>query len=204
MNNCLRIKDKIIHNQANKYEVGEGNHRKIKRMKALKQEELKILWEDSNWLSKKSHPKRSDEKDSVNCLTQKSVGLKKELSKYICSDIPQLHEEIAEKYSNLLGPLLLKLPPICKVSHKIPLINESKQLKHRLPKYPEVLWSELAWKIEWYTTAGYQQQQSKQHQCFVYQRKMVHYAPYSICNSRMKTHGKMWHLSQIKTQYIMI
>ena len=60
-----------------------------------------------------------------------------------------------EKYSNLLGPLPLKLPPFCEVSHEIPLINESKQLKHRLPKCPEAFRSELAQKIERYTTAGW-------------------------------------------------
>ena len=98
-------------------------------MKALKQEEPKIPHEDSEWLSKKPHPIRSDKKDSVNCLTQDSVGLKKELSEYTCSDIPQLHEEIAEKYSNLLGPFPLELPPIHEVSHEIPLIDKSKQLK---------------------------------------------------------------------------
>ena len=45
MNNCLKIKDDIICNQANKYKVGEGNPQKNKKnvsMKALKQEELKI------------------------------------------------------------------------------------------------------------------------------------------------------------------
>ena len=71
------------------------------------------------------------------------MGLKKELSKYTCSDIPQLCEETTEKYSDLLGPLPLKLPPICEVSHEIPLIDESKQLKHRLPKCPEVFHFEL-------------------------------------------------------------
>ena len=71
------------------------------------------------------------------------MGLKKELSKYTCSDIPQLCLEITENYSNLLGPLPLKLPPICEVMHEIPLIDESKQLKHRLPKCPEVFHSEL-------------------------------------------------------------
>ena len=109
MNNCLRIEDKIIPNQANEYKVGEGNPQKNKKnisMKALKQEEPKIPHEDSEWLSKKSHPRRSDKKDIVNCPTQESVGLKKELSEYTCSDIPQLCEEIAEKYSDLLGPLL--------------------------------------------------------------------------------------------------
>ena len=80
----------------------------------------------------------------MNCLTQKLVGLKKELSEYTHSDIPQLCKEIAEKYSDLLGPLPLKLPLICEVSHEIPLIDESKQLKHRLPKCPEVFCFELA------------------------------------------------------------
>ena len=84
----------------------------------------------------------------MNCLTHKPVGLKKSLNKYTCSDIPQLCEEIAEKYSNLLGPLPLKLPPFREVSYEIPLIDESKQLKHRLPKCPEAFHSELARKIE--------------------------------------------------------
>ena len=51
VNNCLRIKDKIIHNQANEYKVGEGDPQKNKKnvsMKALKQEEPKIPQEDSN------------------------------------------------------------------------------------------------------------------------------------------------------------
>ena len=45
MNNCLKIKDKIIHNQENQYKVGEGNPQKNKKnvsMKALKQEEPKV------------------------------------------------------------------------------------------------------------------------------------------------------------------
>ena len=50
MNNCLRLKDKIICNQANKYKVGEGNTQKNTKnvsMKALKQEEPTIPHEDS-------------------------------------------------------------------------------------------------------------------------------------------------------------
>ena len=72
------------------------------------------------------------------------MGLKKNLNEYTCSDIPQLCEEITENYSDLLGPLPLKLSPFHEVSHEIPLINESKQLKHRLPKCAEVFHSELA------------------------------------------------------------
>ena len=131
--------------------MGEGNPQKIKKsvsMKALKQEKPTIPHKDSECLSKESDPIGNDKKDSVNCQTQKSVGLKKNLNEYTHSDIPQLHEEIAEKYSDLLGPLPLKLPPFHEVSHEIPLIDESKQLKHRLPKCPEAFRSELALKIE--------------------------------------------------------
>ena len=101
----------------------------------------------NDYLSKESDPIGDDKKDSANCWTQKSAGLKKNLNEYTCSEIPQLREEIAEKYSNLLGLLPLKLPPFHEVSHEIPLIDESKQLKHRLPKCPEVFHSELARKI---------------------------------------------------------
>ena len=106
MNNCLRLKDKIVCNQANEYKVGEGNPQKNTKsmksvsMKVLKQEEQTIPHGDSKWLSKNSDPRRNDKKDSVNCQTQQPVGLKKNLNKYTCSDIPQLHEEIAEKYSD--------------------------------------------------------------------------------------------------------
>ena len=51
VNNCLKVKDKIIRNQANEYKVGEGNPQKSKKnvsMKALKQEEPKIPHKDSN------------------------------------------------------------------------------------------------------------------------------------------------------------
>ena len=105
------------------------------------------------------------------------MGLKKKLNEYTCSDIPQLREEIAEKYSNLLGPLPLKLPPFCEVSHEIPLIDESKQLKHRLPKCPEVFCSELTRKIKRYTTAGWWVPVATKQVtpiCYVYQRKTVH------------------------------
>ena len=50
VNNCLRVKDKIVHNQENEYKLEEGNPQKNKKnisMKALKQEEPKIPHKDS-------------------------------------------------------------------------------------------------------------------------------------------------------------
>ena len=50
VNNCLRLKDKIVCNQANEYKVGEGNPQKNNRsvsMKTLKQEEPTIPHRDS-------------------------------------------------------------------------------------------------------------------------------------------------------------
>ena len=62
---------------------------------------------------------------------------------------------MAEIFSDLLGPLPLELPPLSEVLHEIPLVDESKQLKHRFPKSPEAFWPELARKIKQYTTAGW-------------------------------------------------
>ena len=76
-------------------------------------------------------------------LSQASLGLKKPRSEYTLKDIPHLHEEITELFSDLLGPLPLELPPLHEVLHEIPLIDESKQLKHRLPKCPEAFHPEL-------------------------------------------------------------
>ena len=77
------------------------------------------------------------------------------MSEYTLKDIPQLCEEIAELFSDLLGSLPLYLPPLREVLYKIPLIDESKQLKHRLPKCPEAFPPKLACKIERYTTTGW-------------------------------------------------
>ena len=78
------------------------------------------------------------------------------MSKYTLEGIPQLREEIAELFSNLLGPLPLELPPpLHEVLHEIPLIDELKQLKHILPKCPEAFCPELAQNIKRYTTAGW-------------------------------------------------
>ena len=117
-----------------------------------------------------------------NCPSHIELGLKKPMNEYMLEDIPQLHEEIAELFSDLLGPLPLELPPLCEVLHEIPLIDESKQLKHRLPKCPEAFWHELAHKLSDTPpqNGGYQQQINKQPPCFVSQRRTVHYAPCSI------------------------
>ena len=48
---------------------------------------------------------------------------------------------------DLLGPLPLEIPPLHEVLHEIPLIEESKQLKHGFPKCPEAFHPELAQKL---------------------------------------------------------
>ena len=66
------------------------------------------------------------------------------MSEYTLKYIFKLHEEIAELFSDLLGALPLELLLLCEVLHKIPLIDESKQLKHRLPNFSEEFFPELA------------------------------------------------------------
>ena len=80
--------------------------------------------------------------------SHKSLGLKKPMSEYTLKDIPQLHEEIIELFSDLLRTFPLELLPLHEVLHKITLIDESKQLKHILPKCPDTFHTELAQKIK--------------------------------------------------------
>ena len=59
MNNCLRLKDKIICNQANKYKVGEGNPQKNTKnvsMKALNKRNQQFLMEIANDYLKSQTP----------------------------------------------------------------------------------------------------------------------------------------------------
>ena len=95
------------------------------------------------------------------------------MSEYTLEDIPHLHEKIAESFSDLLEPLLLKLPPLHEVLHEIPLIDESKQLKHRLPKCLEVFCPEIAQKSSNtpQQDGGYSQQISKPHLCCVFEKE---------------------------------
>ena len=66
------------------------------------------------------------------------------MSEYTLEYIPHLCEEITELFSDLLGALPLEIPPLREVLHEILLIDESKQLKHTLPKSPEAFRPELA------------------------------------------------------------
>ena len=90
--------------------------------------------EDSHWLSPEpsssTDGNKGEEKAKIenknngeNCPSHIELGLKKPMSEYTLEDIPQLREEIAELFSDLLGPLPLKLPPLSEVLHEIPLID---------------------------------------------------------------------------------
>ena len=138
---CLKIKDKVILNQADEYKIREGNSQKNNSVNALKTKKSDKNPGNSHWLSPELSPhsdSNNREKKIENNINSENhpphieLGLKKPMSEYTLKDIPQLPEEIAELFSDLLGLLPLELPPLCEVLHKIPLIDESKQLKHRL------------------------------------------------------------------------
>ena len=48
---------------------------------------------------------------------------------------------------------MAKLPPLHKVNHRIPLIDEGKQYAYHLPHCPDSLKPQLAEKIQLYTSA---------------------------------------------------
>ena len=74
---------------------------------------------------------------------------------YTPVDIPQLREKWFEEYSDLLGPIPLKLPPFQEVNHHIPLIDDNIRYNYHLPRCPEALEEELHQKIDCYTMAGW-------------------------------------------------
>jgi hypothetical protein len=75
--------------------------------------------------------------------------------KYSPSDIPTLREQWFEKYSDLLGPIPMELPPFREVNHRIPLMDDNLRYNYHLPRCPEALQEELRQKITRYTTAGW-------------------------------------------------
>ena len=159
---CLKIKDNIICNQASDIKSSGNSSQHHTSVKALTPEKPPASQKDSHWLSTgPSANSRGIDGEPVikieNLKTaerpsQASLGLKKPTSEYTLEDIPCLCEEIIDLFSDLLGALPLELPPLRELLHEIPLIDESKQLKHRLPKCPEAFCPELAQKIERYTT----------------------------------------------------
>jgi hypothetical protein len=88
-------------------------------------------------------------------IVDKLVDGMESKGKYSPSDIPRLREHWFEEYSDLLGPIPLKLPPWREVNHHIPLIDENLRYNYHLPRCPEALEEELRQKINRYTTAGW-------------------------------------------------
>ena len=67
--------------------------------------------------------------------------------------LQQLRDEWFKEYDDMLRPPPPGLPPWRVVNHKIPLIDESKQYRYRLPRCPEAVQDELLNKIRKYTDA---------------------------------------------------
>jgi hypothetical protein len=64
-------------------------------------------------------------------LAPQSLLLK---GKYSPLDIPALHEQWFKKYSDLLGPIPLELPPFREVNHRILLMDDNLRYNYHLPK----------------------------------------------------------------------
>src|ERR1700742_3065310 len=70
-------------------------------------------------------------------------------------EISRLREQWLDRYSDILGPIPLELPPLREVNHHIPLINEDIRYNYHLPRCPEALESELREKTNRYILAGW-------------------------------------------------
>src|SRR5258706_4946877 len=70
-------------------------------------------------------------------------------------DIPCLRDRWLEEIRNITGPIPLTLPLFREVNHCIPLIDPTKQIKHRYSKCLDSLHPQLMDKIERYIAAGW-------------------------------------------------
>ncbi|KIJ26865.1 hypothetical protein M422DRAFT_191666, partial [Sphaerobolus stellatus SS14] len=70
-------------------------------------------------------------------------------------DFNRLRSQWKEQYSDLFGEILLELPPMREVNHRIKLIDPDKQFSYRLPKCPEALQPQLHATIDHYLKAGW-------------------------------------------------
>jgi hypothetical protein len=68
------------------------------------------------------------------------------------NDIPRTSEEWMEKITDLISGIPLELPPLHEVNNEINLVDPTKRIRYRLPKYPEHFHEDLSVKIERYTT----------------------------------------------------
>ena len=100
------------------------------------------------------------------------------------NDIPQLCKSWDENITNLVSGIPLELSSIWKVNHEIDLIDPDKHIYYRLPKCPEHFHEEPL------HSGGCPQWQTKQCQCYAYQRKMVNYVLFSIYENRMTTRSR--------------
>ncbi|TFK78887.1 hypothetical protein K466DRAFT_606578 [Polyporus arcularius HHB13444] len=65
--------------------------------------------------------------------------------------LQQLRDKWLAEYDDMLRPPPPGLPPWRAVNHRIPLIDENKQYRYRLPRCPEAVQEELLAKIKRYT-----------------------------------------------------
>ena len=85
--------------------------------------------------------------------TRNRVDPAMSMRKLADKDIPCLRNKILDEYKDHLGGVVEKLPPLCEVNHRIPLVDEGKQYSYHLPRCPDSLKPQLAEKIQLYTSA---------------------------------------------------
>ena len=122
LQDCLKIKDNIICNQAGDFKPSGNSSQQCTSVKALTPEKPPASQKDSHWLSTGPHANsggidgepvlKIENLKTAERPSQASLGLKKPMSEYTLKDIPCLREEIADLFSDLFGALSLELPPL--------------------------------------------------------------------------------------------
>jgi len=89
-------------------------------------------------------------------------------------DIPQLHKDWKRSCKDIMNGAPDRLLPLQEVNHQIPLIDRNKRYKYHTSRCPDSLKNELSKKIHM-LSGGNPPKQSKQPQCYVLERKIIHY-----------------------------
>src|SRR5215475_7778380 len=112
----------------------------------------KVLQDRSKGLMTDTVIKRMD--DHLSCPQNKTLEAVNTCS-LTEADIPQLRKQWIDTCRDIMQGVPPRLPPYRVIVHRIPLIDEAKRYKYRLPCCPDALKPQLMDKIKRYTEAGW-------------------------------------------------
>lgn len=99
--------------------------------------------------------RRADMASKLHKVTMAHVKEVEKMGSLTEADLPRLREKWKTSCKDIMQGAPPRLPPFRVITHRIPLIDDKKRYKYRLPKCPDALKPQLMEKIKRYTAAGW-------------------------------------------------